>query len=206
MNARQRAFVDAYLVTRNASEAARQAGYAPKRADAIGYDLLRNTEVAAAIAARQAEQSARLSITADRVQQARARLAFADPRRLFGENGQPLAPNELDEDTAAAVAGIDLNPDGSVKRYRLETKAPHLAALAKFFKLDEGRIGFPLPAVEEVAGCASAQAAITAAVARGELLASEGAALSALVENQRRGLETTLLEQRIAAIEERLGK
>jgi hypothetical protein len=49
-------------------------------------------------------------------------------------------------------------------------------------------------------------AAIAAAGADGELLPSEGQALSGLVENQRRGLETSLLEQRITAIEERLSK
>jgi phage terminase small subunit len=206
MNTRQAAFVREYLVDRNATQAAIRAGYSPTAAYSTSERMLRNADVAAAVAAGLAEQAARLAITADKVQSARARLAFSDPRRLFGQDGQPLPPNQLDEDVAAAVVGIDLNPDGSVKRYRLEAKAPHLAALSKFFGLDERRINFPLPGVSEVAGCTAAQAAIAAAVAGGDLLPSEGQALSGLVENQRRGLETTLLEQRIKAIEERMGK
>ena len=206
MNARQAAFVREYLICRNATEAARKAGYSAATAYSLGERLLRNAEIRAAVDAALAEQATRLEITADRVQQARARLAFADPRRLFDQDGQPLQPNQLDEDTAAAVVGIDLNPDGSVKRYRLTEKSAHLAALSRHFGLDERRITFPLPGVDAATGCTEAQAAIVAAVAGGELLPSEGQALSGLVEGQRKALETTLLEQRIKAIEERLGK
>lgn len=203
MNARQTAFVRNYLISQNATEAARKAGYSAATASSLGERLLRNVEVRAAVDAGLAEQATRMQITADRVQQARARLAFADPRRLFDQDGLPLPPNQLDEDTAAAVVGIDLNDDGSVKRYRLEAKAPHLAALSKHFGLDERRIDFPLSAVT---GCAEAQGAIVEAVAGGNLLPSEGQALSGLVEAQRRAVETTLLEQRIKAIEEKLGR
>jgi phage terminase small subunit len=206
MNPRQAAFVREYLICRNATEAARKAGYSSATASSLGERLLRNVEVRAAVDAGLAEQAARLQITADQVQQARARLAFSDPRRLFDQDGQPLPPNQLDDDVAAAVVGIDLNPDGSVKRYRLEGKAPHLAALSKHFGLDERRISFALPGVDAAAGCTEAQAAIVAAVAGGDLLPSEGAALSGLVEGQRKALETTLLEQRIAALESKLGK
>ncbi len=206
MNTRQTAFVREFLIDRNATQAAIRAGYSAATASSIGERLLRNVEVRAAVDSGLAEQATRLQITADMVQTARARLAFADPRRLFDQDGQPLAPNQLDEDTAAAVVGIDLNDDGSVKRYRLEAKAPHLQALSKHFGLDERRITFPLPGVEAATGCTEAQAAIVAAVAGGDLLASEGQALSGLVEGQRKALETTLLELRIKAIEERMGK
>ena len=206
MNARQAAFVREYLIDRNATQAAIRAGYSPTSAYSTAERMLKYAEVAAAIAAGQAEQAKRLQITADQVQQARARCAFSDPRRLFDQDGQPLAPNLLDDDVAAAVVGIDLAPDGSVKRYRLTEKAPHLAALSKHFGLDERRITFPLPAVDAATGCTEAQAAIVAAVAGGDLLPSEGAALSGLVEGQRKALETTLLEGRIAALESKLGK
>lgn len=207
MNPRQAAFVREYLICRNATEAARKAGYSAATASSLGERLLRNVEVRAAVDAGLAEQAARLQITADMVQTARARCAFADTRRLFDQNGRPLAPHLLDDDIAAAIIGIDLNPDGSVKRYRLTEKSPHLAALSRHFGLDERRISFALPGVDAATGCTEAQAAIVAAVAGGgDLLPSEGAALSGLVEGQRKALETTLLEQRIAALELKLGK
>lgn len=49
---RQRLFVDAYLVSRNARQAARDAGYSPARAGMTGSDLLKNPKVAAALRAR----------------------------------------------------------------------------------------------------------------------------------------------------------
>jgi phage terminase small subunit len=206
MNPRQAAFVREYLIDRNGSQSAIRAGYSAATANEQAARLLTNVSVRAAVDAGLAEQAARLQITADQVQQARARCAFADTRRLFDQNGRPLAPNLLDDDIAAAIVGVDLNPDGSVKRYRLTEKSPHLAALSKHFGLDERRISFALPGVDAAAGCTEAQAAIVAAVAGGGLLPSEGQALSGLVDGQRKALETSLLEQRIAALESKLGK
>lgn len=49
---RQRLFVDAYLLSRNARQAARDAGYSPARAGMTGSDLLKNPNVVAALRAR----------------------------------------------------------------------------------------------------------------------------------------------------------
>lgn len=62
---RQRAFVEAYLVSLNAADAARQAGYSPKTANREGSRLLSNVDVQAAIAAAQAERSRRTEVTQD---------------------------------------------------------------------------------------------------------------------------------------------
>ena len=63
-----------------------------------------------------------------------------------------------------------------------------------------------LPDVSTAEDCASAQATALAAVAAGNLLPSEGEALSGLIENQRRAIETTDFTERLAAIEEQLQK
>jgi phage terminase small subunit len=52
---RQRRFVDAYLVSKNASRAACEAGYSPARATTTGSELLRRAPVAAALRARGLE-------------------------------------------------------------------------------------------------------------------------------------------------------
>ena len=49
---RQRLFVDAYLVSRNASQAARDAGYAWPRAHKYGSELLAYPHIAEALRAR----------------------------------------------------------------------------------------------------------------------------------------------------------
>ena len=49
---RQRRFVDAYVVSRNASQAAQDAGYTPPRAEKYGSELLQLPQVAAALRER----------------------------------------------------------------------------------------------------------------------------------------------------------
>ena len=68
----------------------------------------------------------------------------------------------------------------------------------------ENRLSIALPVVKDVAGCTAAQAAILQAVTKGELLPGEAEALSALIEHQRRGLESSDHEARMRAVEEKL--
>lgn len=64
MNEKQKRFVDAYIQTANASEAARQAGYSSKTAYSIGEENLRKPEIKKAIDARLKEmESARVAET-----------------------------------------------------------------------------------------------------------------------------------------------
>lgn len=69
----------------------------------------------------------------------------------------------------------------------------------------DNRMSISLPKLHDAKSCVEAQCLIVAAVASGELLASEGHALSDLVENQRRSFETLTLEERLKAIEARIG-
>ncbi|MDV2770469.1 terminase small subunit [Pseudomonas aeruginosa] len=64
---KQRLFVDEYLLDLNATQAAIRAGYSPRRATEIGYQLLQRPEVAQAIQAAMAERSKRTEVEADYV-------------------------------------------------------------------------------------------------------------------------------------------
>lgn len=64
---KQQRFVEEYLVDLNATQAAIRAGYSARNADKIAFQLLGKTRVAEAIAAAQAERSARVSVSADYV-------------------------------------------------------------------------------------------------------------------------------------------
>ena len=65
-------------------------------------------------------------------------------------------------------------------------------------------VSINLPQITDVATCNQAQAQITASVASGDLLLSEGEALAGLVEHQRRALETHDLAKRLESIEQQL--
>ena len=108
LNSRQIRFVDEYLIDLNATQAAIRAGYSEKMAGRIGYQLLEKTRVQEAIQARQADRSARTEITQDRVLKELARIGFFDIRKLTNSDGTAKPLNELDDDTAAAIAGLDI--------------------------------------------------------------------------------------------------
>lgn len=60
-----------------------------------------------------------------------------------------------------------------------------------------------LPAMESAADLASALGVVAGAVGAGELSPEEGQAVAAILDAQRRALETADLEQRVAALEMR---
>jgi hypothetical protein len=62
---------------------------------------------------------------------------------------------------------------------------------------------FDLPPVETAADVLAALGAVVQAVAAGELTPDEGATVAGLLDVQRRAIETTDLEARIAALEGR---
>ncbi len=64
-------------------------------------------------------------------------------------------------------------------------------------------VAFALPAVQTVADLPAALGAVVAGVACGVLTPEEGAAVASVLETQRRAIETTELEARIAVLEQR---
>lgn len=89
-----------------------------------------------------AERSARTRVTQDRVVQEAARLAFLDIRKAFNTNGTIKLLHEMDDDTAAALAGLDaildaveLSEDGSsvgsIKKLKLADKKGALELLMR---------------------------------------------------------------------------
>ena len=97
---------------------------------------------------RRAEYRERLSITPENVLREYSRIAFFDIRNLVDDNGNPIPVQDLDEDTAAAIAGIDIQKLGKeegwaeVLKYKIESKAKALEALGRslnLFKEDNER-------------------------------------------------------------------
>lgn len=78
LTAKQRAFVQEYIIDLNATQAAERAGYSPKTANEQGARLLANDSVSEAINQALALRAKRAEITADRVLAELAKIAFAD--------------------------------------------------------------------------------------------------------------------------------
>ncbi len=106
---RQHLFVLAYVANcGNATDAAREAGYSEANADKIGHQLLGKPRVAEEIARRRARVTKKLELSAEAVLLGIMRTAYADPRKLFDDQGRLRPIGTLDDDTALAIAGIDV--------------------------------------------------------------------------------------------------
>lgn len=159
LNDKQRRFVEEYLIDLNATQAAIRAGYSAKTANRVGPRLLSNVGIAAAIAKAQEKRSARTGITQDRVLAELAKIGFADIRKavrwgrnpgdVTSENADPnglniypvsLVPSEeMDDDTAAAVAEVSLTQTGvKIKMY---DKRAALVDIGKHLGMFDGKDG-----------------------------------------------------------------
>lgn len=111
LSPRQERFVQEYLIDLNATQAAIRAGYSAKSAAEIGRQLLEKTGVAEAVARAKAERSARIGLTADRVLEELAAVAFArmPDYAEWGGTGKQMGlkpSEELTDQQAAAVAHV----------------------------------------------------------------------------------------------------
>lgn len=147
---KQKAFVSEYLIDLNATQAAIRAGYSPKTANEQGARLLANVSIAKAIQKATNKRQERTEITQDRVLKEYARIAFLDPRRFFDSDGTPKPIEALDDDTAAALAGLEIHEEfsgvgedrelaGYTKKYKLANKLGALDSLAKHLGMFDGK-------------------------------------------------------------------
>ncbi|HWQ76568.1 MAG TPA: terminase small subunit [Syntrophomonas sp.] len=153
LTAKQQRFVEEYLVDLNATQAAIRAGYSAKTAEVIGFENLRKPKIQELINKAMQGRSERTEITADRVLQEYARLGFFDPRKLFNDDGSPKGIHELDDETAAVLAGLDVieiwegkGEDrhfvGYLKKYKLADKKGALDSIARHLGMFNDRLEF----------------------------------------------------------------
>lgn len=139
-------FVEEYLIDLNASAAARRAGYAPKRADATAYNLLRKTEIQEALAVARQELSAKTGITPEKVIEGFAQGAFYDPADFYDENGYLKNIHDIPKEARTALAGMETfevlagegdnkRPFAQVRKIKHASRHQNLDSLAKHFGL-----------------------------------------------------------------------
>lgn len=128
---KRKAFVEAYFANgENALQAAITAGYAPRSAGVTGSQLLKDPRVLAEVSKRRTEIVAALELSTERTIKEVSRLAFCDPRKLVHEDGRLKQLHELDDDTAAAIASVEVDKDGGIK-YKFWDKNSAIEKAAK---------------------------------------------------------------------------
>lgn len=105
---RRKAFAREYIRNgRNGTQAAITAGFAPKSADVTAAQLLGDPRVRALIDEMTASAAQISGLSLERTLQEVARLAYADPRRMFRPDGTLIPVHEMDDDVAATVASFE---------------------------------------------------------------------------------------------------
>ena len=167
LSAKQRRFVEEYLVDLNASQAALRAGYSPHTAAKIGTHLMAKSSIAHAIQRAMDVRSKRTDITADRVLREIACLGYSNVMhyQVDGSNNLVLSPDAPPE-AMRAVSSIKRKTRIIPRRgeesiveheleFRLWDKNTALTNLGKHLKLFTDRLEVVGPMVEELKRMAS---------------------------------------------------
>lgn len=135
---RRARFAEEYVIDFSATDAATRAGYATKYASRAGWVLLQDPRVQDAVREQIRARIERTQITQDQVLRALAAIVFFDPRKLFDADGRPKPISDLDDYTAAAISGVEVqetlggeNVTVRVKKYRVVDKNPALGNAMK---------------------------------------------------------------------------
>jgi len=148
-------FCQEYVIDLNGRQAAIRAGYSEKTAKSSACELLQIDVVQQEIQRLQSEKASELNISQERVLKELARIAFFDIRKLYDDDGNLKEPHDLDEDTARAIAAIEVTQVGSqrdpveqfLKKIRTIDKTKCLELLGKHLGMfvdrveHEGNIG-----------------------------------------------------------------
>jgi len=150
LTAKQRAFINEYVIDLNGTQAAIRAGYSADTAQAIASENLSKPFIADAIQEALDLRAERTRITADRVLVESAKLGFSNIRNLFTDGGQLKSVASMTEDEAAGIQSIEVvtkrMPGGEpedveyVSKIRLVDKKASLELLGKHLRLFSDKI------------------------------------------------------------------
>lgn len=161
---KEQVFVREFLAHGNATKAAIAAGYSAATASVTGSKLLRKPKVAAELANLRGKLLSKLEISAERVLQGLAELAFFDPRKMFNLDGSMKKITDMDDATVHALAGMDVEKlfkhfgkgqaeeVGTITKVRLADRGLNLERLGRHFKLftDKLELGDPQAIVRKL--------------------------------------------------------
>jgi phage terminase small subunit len=146
LTAKQKKFVDEYLIDLHATNAAIRAGYAPNSAAVTGHRLLANSHVSAAIDQAKTERSHRVKTDADWVLQRLVNEAEADLADIYdGATGALKPVSEWPEIwRQGLVAGVETREErdddgaliGIVQKVRLSDRIRRLELIGKHVRVN----------------------------------------------------------------------
>ena len=145
LTAKQKRFIEEYLIDLNATQAAIRAGYSPDTAYSIGSENLKKPEIRARVDKAMAERSKRTGINAERVVIELARIGLVNPRKLINLNAATIK-EDATEDDLAAVSSVKVKTipteDGDIveREVRLYDKNKALELLGRHLGMFKDKV------------------------------------------------------------------
>ena len=140
---KQKMFCKEYIIDFNATQASIRAGYSVKTAQMIGSENLSKPMIQKRVAKLLKKRRKKYNLTAERVAEELGKLAFADSKDLYDENGRLLEPHELPDEVSATIAshksssysvgGKDSDDVKTVDEYKRYSKEKALELLGRHF-------------------------------------------------------------------------
>jgi phage terminase small subunit len=144
---RQEIFRSEYLKDGNGTRAAIAAGCPAKSAAVQASKWLRNPKISSSISEKHTQRCAKLDFSAEKVLEGLANLAFFDIRKLYNADGSLKPIAELDDQTANAICGMEVEeayqhfgggqakPTGILKKIKIADRGINLERLGRYHKL-----------------------------------------------------------------------
>lgn len=148
LSAKQKLFARAYIITFNATQAAKEAGYSEKTAYSQGQRLLKNVEIKKEIDLAKAERLERLQIDADYVLNRMVEIDQMDYAEILDEHGAFKPVDEWPLVWRQTIAGMDISeihewdPEeeakvfvGHLKKIKMPDRLKNLELMGKHVKV-----------------------------------------------------------------------
>lgn len=152
LSPKQENFCKQYLIDLNGAQSAIRAGYSKKTAKEQATRLLTNVHIKKKIDELIAKRDAKTEVTADRILAELGKIAFSDIRKFYGKDSTLLNVQSLDDDTAGAISGIEIEEIfdkdgkciGTTKKIKTNDKTKALELFMRhkgMFEKDNSQVG-----------------------------------------------------------------
>lgn len=149
---KQKLFIEEYLIDLNATQAAIRAGYSTDTAKEIGCENLTKPNIRMHIDKALAERSRRTGVTADRVVQELAKIAFVNAVDVIDPGTATIKEDALPEDTAAiqSVKVKTFGEDGLEREIKMADKIKALELLGKHMGMFKDKVDVNIQTSEKL--------------------------------------------------------
>jgi len=141
LTTRQALFLDYLIKGLTQEKAYIKAGYAPKTARTCSSQLLTKPHIIKELAIRRSRAAELADVTSANIMKGLAQIAFFDIRKIYHKDGTLKKVHELDDDTSAALIGLNISTNTLTKeitrKIKMSDKFKALDSLAKIEGLYE---------------------------------------------------------------------